>query len=115
MPEREDLEVLSLTTTVGSLAHAEALAARLLEASLVACVQIEPGLQSHYRWEGRLCQEPEVRLTLKTLPEAQAAVEALLVEHHPYDLPQVLSCRMQASTAYAQWVRDEVRLPAAPD
>ena len=47
-------EVLSLVTTVGSEADARRLARGLVEARLAACVQVEPGLQSHYRWQGEL-------------------------------------------------------------
>ncbi len=98
--------VLSLVTTVGSLADAQRLARLLLERRLAACVQIEPGLVSHYIWQGEQCEEQELRLTIKTLAGRAAAVQALFREHHPYELPQFLSCAMEASPAYAAWVAD---------
>lgn len=114
MAEDSELDILSVTTTVDTPAAAQALAEVLLASRLVACVQVEAGLQSHYRWEGRLQAEPEVRLTLKTLPGALPALQALLAQHHPYDLPQVLACTMRATAAYAHWVRTEVTVPATP-
>jgi periplasmic divalent cation tolerance protein len=114
MEDSANLAVLSVTTTVASLDQAQALAREIIGQRLAACVQLEPGLQSLYRWGGQLCEEAEVRLTIKTLPAAAAALQALLAQRHPYDLPQVLSCTLQASPAYAQWVRSEVTLPAAP-
>lgn len=100
-------QVLSLVTTVGSLDDAHRLAARLLDARLAACVQVEAGLESAYRWHGSLCTESEVRVTIKSLPAHRAALQALFDQHHPYQLPQFLSSEMAASPAYAQWVRDE--------
>jgi periplasmic divalent cation tolerance protein len=100
--------VLSLVTTVGSLADAQRLARLMLERRLAACIQIEPGLVSHYVWQGKQCEEPELRLTIKTLPQRAAALKALFAEHHPYDLPQFLTTEMEASAAYAAWVSESV-------
>lgn len=110
----DDLVVLSVTTTVGSLAEAQALARDLVAERLAACVQLEPALQSFYRWEGRACEDAEVRLTIKTVPAAAAALQTFLARRHPYELPQFLATPMRASAAYAQWVRGEVVLPAGP-
>ena len=106
-------DILIVTTTVGSLADAQALAREMLGRRLAACVQLEPGLQSLYPWEGRLCEEPEVRLSIKTLPQCAPALQALFAERHPYELPQFLGICCSASTAYAKWVRGEVDVPVA--
>jgi periplasmic divalent cation tolerance protein len=104
--------VLSLVTTVGSLDDAQRLARLVLEQRLGACVQIEPQLLSHYVWQGRHCEEPETRLTIKTLPGREAGLQALFAAHHPYGLPQFLATVMEASPAYAQWVAEAVSDPA---
>jgi periplasmic divalent cation tolerance protein len=101
-------DILSVTTTVGSVQAAESLAHEILAARLAACVQIEPGLTSIYRWKGELCQEPEVRLVIKTLPGREQALSALFAKHHPYELPQFAAAPMKASEAYSEWVRAEV-------
>jgi periplasmic divalent cation tolerance protein len=106
--EGNDREILTVTTTVGSLADAQRLGRILIERRLAACVQIEEGLTSLYRWEGRECEDPEVRLTIKTLPDCAAALEALFAEHHPYEVPQFLAWPLRASAAYHAWVRGEV-------
>ena len=110
----EELEILTVTTAVGSRADAEQLARAVIAARLAACVQLDPGVVSVYRWEGKVCDEAEVRLTLKTVPEAEAALRAFLAAHHPYDLPQYASWRVTATPPYASWVRGEVVVPAAP-
>lgn len=107
-------DVLSLVTTVASMADAQRLARLLLDRRLAACVQIEPGLVSHYIWQGEQCEEQELRLTIKTLPSRAAAIQTLFEEHHPYDLPQFLTVLMEATPAYAAWVADALAgAPAA--
>jgi periplasmic divalent cation tolerance protein len=105
--------ILSVVTTVSSMEQAQLLARTIVDERLAACVQVEPGLVSHYRWQGRHCEDSELRLTIKTLPELADALRALLREHHPYELPQVLGTVMEASAEYAQWVRGEVTPPDA--
>ena len=106
-----ELDILSVTTTVGSREQAQVLARALVERRLAACVQVEPGVQSLYRWQGKVCDDPEVRLVIKTLPGCEAALQALFKSHHPYELPQFLCSRMAASAGYAEWVRNEVVVP----
>lgn len=106
-----DRDILTVTTTVGSLADAQALARAIVQARLAACVQVEEGLTSFYRWQGKDCEEAEVRLTIKTLPVCEQALLALFGEQHPYEVPQFLAVTMKASEAYYAWVGAEVRLP----
>jgi periplasmic divalent cation tolerance protein len=109
MQDCNDLDILSVTTTVGSRPDAERLGRAILEHRLAACVQIEEGLTSLYRWQGRDCAEAELRLTIKTLPGCAEALQALLRDQHPYELPQFASVVMKASRAYFDWVHAEVQ------
>ena len=114
MQDCKELIILSVTTTVSSLEAAKTLAREILAQKLAACVQVDQGVISLYRWKGELCEEPEVRLVIKTLPGCEAALQALLARHHPYDLPQFLAQHTSASEAYAHWVRAEVAVPLNP-
>ena len=113
MQDCKELDILSVTTTVGSLADAQALAREVIARRLAACVQVEPGLTSFYRWNGKQCEEAEVRLVIKTLPGCETALRELFARHHPYELPQFLAVPMRASEAYAAWVRSETAQPPA--
>jgi periplasmic divalent cation tolerance protein len=113
MEDRQHRDILAITTTVGSRADGESLARAILERRLAACVQLEEGLTSFYRWQGKDCENAEVRLTIKTFPACEAALRDLFLEKHPYELPQFLSTPMGASAEYLEWVRAEVRVPAA--
>lgn len=112
----EDHRILVVTTTVGSEATATALARALVEQRLAACVQVDAGVTSLYRWKGELCEDREARLVIKTAPDREAALRGFLAEHHPYELPQFVAMAVPASADYAGWVRSEVSVagPAAP-
>ena len=112
MQDCKELNILSVTTTVSSLEMAKTLAREILAQKLAACVQLDQGVISLYRWKGEPCEEAEVRLVIKSLPGCEAALQELLAQHHPYELAQFLVQPMSASQAYAQWVRDEVAVPA---
>ena len=112
MQDCKELDNLSVTTTLGSLADAKVLAREIVRQRLAACVQVEEGLTSIYRWKGDLWEEPEVRLVIKSLPGCEAALQALFAQHHPYELPQFLATTMRASESYAEWARAETRPPA---
>ena len=111
MEDCKQLDILSVTTTVGSMDDARRLARELVEQRLAACVQVDEGVRSFYRWEGKLCDEPEVRLTVKTLPAAEQALRGWFARNHPYGVPQFLAVTLRASEAYAQWAHVEVALP----
>ena len=104
MDDLETIDILGVTTTVGTEADARRIARGLVEARLAACVQIDAGITSVYRWEGRVCEEAEWRLVIKTVPDRLPALEAYLREHHPYELPQLVVARLRGSDAYARWV-----------
>jgi periplasmic divalent cation tolerance protein len=100
--------VLSVTTTVATAEEAARLAQALVDQRLAACVQVEPGFRSFYRWDGRLCDEAEVRLVIKTLPAIREALLAFFSAHHPYAVPQFLAATLEASDDYARWVSEQV-------
>lgn len=111
MQDCKEFDVLSVTTTLGSRQEALALARDILQRRLAACVQVEEGLTSLYHWQGRLCEDAEVRLVIKTLAAHVPALQALFGQAHPYEVPQFLASPMQASPAYAAWLRQEAPPP----
>jgi periplasmic divalent cation tolerance protein len=108
MQDCTDRDIVTVTTTVGSLEDAKRLAREIVDRRLAACVQLDPIAASVYRWQGQLCEEPEVRLSIKTVAGRRAALQAYFAEVHPYELPQFLCESHEASEQYATWVRDEV-------
>jgi periplasmic divalent cation tolerance protein len=109
MQDCKKADILTVTTTVGSMDAARELARSIVEARLAACVQIDAIAASLYRWEGAICEEPEFRLTIKTTPQMQAPLEAYIARHHPYELPQFTSWPTSCTAEYAQWVDESMR------
>lgn len=103
----EKLDIWSITTTVGSLEDARALARELVGRRLAACVQVEAIAASIYRWDGKLQEDPEFRLVIKTTGARRVELEAAFAELHPYELPQFTGTPVAASDPYAAWVRSE--------
>lgn len=93
-------------TTLGAGADAAALARTLVEERLAACVNVLPPMTSVYRWQGRVEEDQERQLLIKTTADRVVALEARLRELHPYELPEFVVLEATASAAYGAWVRD---------
>ena len=86
-------------------ASAAAIASALVDERLAACVQRLPGLQSTYRWNGRVEQADEVLLLIKTAADRIHAVFERVSRLHPHDVPELLALDVRDGTpAYLDWV-----------
>lgn len=96
-------------TTCADEAAAAALAGAVVERGLAACVTRLPEARSVYRWQGRVCEDTEVQLLIKTTAARQAALLEALAELHPYEEPEVLVLSVTGgSPGYLQWIEDSV-------
>jgi periplasmic divalent cation tolerance protein len=81
------------------------LAKSLVQKELAACVNIIPGVQSIYRWQGEVTLDEEVLLLLKTTSDQVAALEKAVIAEHPYEVPEfVVLSPDSVSSPYAEWV-----------
>ena len=80
---------------------AAALARGLLEQRLAVCVTIIPAVTSLFVWDGQIVQETEVVMVVKTLTPQEAS--DYLSEHHPYDVPAILTIAADANAAFQSW------------
>ena len=95
-------------TTCPNQAEAERIGKLLLQQRLAACVQYE-AIQSQYLWQGELCCDSEIRLTIKTAERHYPAVERLILEQHSYDCPQILLLPVSGgSEGYLKWLNDNL-------
>ena len=99
-----------------SQAPDEAAARRIAEAlvgeRLAACVNITPGVQSVYRWQGEVQSATEVGMVIKTSASRFADMAERLKALHPYELPEIVAIRPDAVLpAYASWVIAQARKP----
>lgn len=91
--------------TVPNVEAAEKLAHTLVAEGLVACVNLVPQVRSVYRWEGRVCDEAEVLLVIKTRASAFKRVEARVKALHSYSVPEIIRLDVAAGHApYLEWL-----------
>lgn len=85
----------------------------LLEKKLAACVNLVPGIQSMYWWEGKIQTDEEVLLLVKTRQELFAdGLLPTVRQIHPYDLPEMIAVPIvQGSADYLAWIRDNTPGP----
>lgn len=103
-------DVILVLATAPSEEMAAKLAKALVDEELAACGNILPGVRSIYRWKGKVEDEQEVILLLKTRADLFEALKERLVELHPYDCPEVLRLPVEAGhLPYLEWVRESVR------
>jgi len=101
-------QILLVLTTLATQSDAQALARAMVEQRLAACAQIS-SIESIYRWQGAVRQEPEWRLLLKTTAARYPALQAALRERHPYELPAIVALPCSHALAeFAEWVQGEV-------
>jgi periplasmic divalent cation tolerance protein len=99
------MKLLVVLSTFPDAAVARAAAEALVNESLAACVNLLPGIESVYRWEGKLENSEEVLSVIKTTAERYPALEARLRELHPYDVPEIVALPAAAvAESYLEWV-----------
>ena len=99
--------MLVLTTLPNSDVAAE-MAKKVVGERLAACANILPALRSIYRWQGKLQDENEVLVLLKTRQQQFERLKQRIVELHPYDVPEVIAIPVeQGHKAYLDWIASE--------
>jgi periplasmic divalent cation tolerance protein len=98
-------------TTAGSQEEARRLARELVERRMAACVNIVSGIQSVYRWEGKVEEAQEWLLIVKTTSGQYAALAESIRELHSYDVAECLCLEIEAgSPAYLRWVAESTSI-----
>jgi periplasmic divalent cation tolerance protein len=102
---RQQNQAVVVYTTYPSVAEAERAGHALVERHLCACVNILPGMISHYRWEGALERAEEVVMIIKTRAELAEPVRVAVKEMHSYTTPAFLVIAVESvDQAYLDWL-----------
>ncbi len=92
-------------STIDSEKKAAEIAKTLVKEKLVACVNIIPGLRSIYQWDGKICDENEVLMVMKTVESNQEKVMSRIKKLHPYDVPEIVFLPITAGLPdYLSWI-----------
>ena len=101
-----DLEKISLVmTSVGTEQQAVEISEELITRRLATCINIVPCLRSIYRWKGKVCEDTEYLLLIKTPEKLFEQVSSAIREYHSYELPEILAIPVTAAeTNFHKWV-----------
>jgi periplasmic divalent cation tolerance protein len=95
-------------TTYPSIVEAEQAGRALVEQRLCACVNILPGMISHYRWQGAVERGEEVVMIIKTRASMAERVGAAVKQMHSYTTPAILVIPLESvDKGYLDWLMAE--------
>jgi periplasmic divalent cation tolerance protein len=93
-------------STAGSKREGQKIGRSLVEKRLAACVNLISGVSSIFRWEGKLCEEKEVLLLIKTSRRNVKEIINVIHRLHSYNLPEILSVDIRrGDKEYLDWVK----------
>jgi len=106
--ENDQKVVIFITT--GTDEEANRLAEVLLKQRKAACVNIVPGVRSHFWWEGNLDSDQESLLIVKAKASLLDEIIALVKEVHTYDVPEVIALPIIGGNPdYLEWIGKELQ------
>ena len=100
-------EIVLALSTFPDAETARRVAREIVELRLAACGNIVPQIHSVYRWQGKLESGEEALAIFKLSASRYAEFETKLRSLHPYDVPEIISCKVNAGLPeYLRWVTE---------
>jgi periplasmic divalent cation tolerance protein len=100
-------EFVLILVTTNSQEEGLSIARALVDSRLAACVNIISGLRSIYRWKGKIWDEGEFLLLIKTRIALFGQVEDKIKEIHTYEVPEIIGIPItQGFGTYLNWLRE---------
>jgi periplasmic divalent cation tolerance protein len=104
------MKVLVVSCTFPDRETAERISRRAVENRLAACATLLSDAESIYRWKDRIETARETAVTFKTTQDRLAALQAFVLEEHPYEVPEVVAWQVSdGAPAYLAWVEQSTR------
>lgn len=98
--------------TCASAEEAAKIATAIVDQRLAACANIVSGIRSIYRWEGKVQDDQENLLIIKTTRSAFAALRDAVQKMHSYSVPEIIALPIvEGSEKYLKWIEDSAPGP----
>ncbi len=102
-------ELRIVLSSISDKTSALLLARKLVDAGLVACVNLTPGCVSVYEWKSSVEEESECLMMMKTTQSRLRELERVFHKEHPYELPEFLVLdSVESSREYLTWALEQV-------
>ena len=106
----DDMGAIVVIATVPDDILAVKITEALLQQRFAACVHVMPSGISRYRWQGKIETSTETMLIIKTCTARYLDVEAEIVRHHCYELPEIVALPISSGLpGYLKWIENETR------
>ena len=102
-------EMAVVLTTAATHQQAEALARILVDERLAGCVQILSPVRSIYRWQGKVTEDTEMLLLIKTRRALFTELSARVRDLHSYETPELVLLPASADREYGLWLEGVTR------
>jgi len=103
-------ESIVVLVTCGSEEEAVKIARSLVEECLAACVNLVPPVRSIYRWEGKIWDEKEWLLIIKTQKNRFEELEKKVKSLHSYSVPEIIGLPIiEGASSYLEWLTEMTR------
>ncbi|XP_022224481.2 protein CutA homolog [Drosophila obscura] len=88
---------------------AKKLAHGIIDRKIAACVNIIPKIESIYMWEGKVTEDDEYLMMIKTRTERIDELSKFVRENHPHSVPEVISIPIEnGNLTYLNWIAQTV-------
>jgi periplasmic divalent cation tolerance protein len=107
-PEMSNYIVIYITTS--SATEAKKIGRVLVEEKLAACSNIISPIRSIYSWQGKICDDKEALMILKTKKKLFKQIVARVEKLHSYDVPEIIAMPIiEGSDKYLSWLNEETK------
>ncbi|MFX1274001.1 MAG: divalent-cation tolerance protein CutA [Promethearchaeota archaeon] len=93
--------------TVGNFEEARRIGNLLVEKQIAACVNIIKDINSIYMWKGKIENDTEILLIIKTTEEKSEKLIEKIIDIHSYENPECIGVKIdKGSEKYLNWIKD---------
>ena len=103
-----DTKLIYVFWTCRDVQEAKKMVHELLDQRLIACASILPLVESIFRWEGKIEQNQETKVILKTVVEHFDSIQSYICKHCSYQVPEIMQIDIaQGNSSYISWIIQE--------
>jgi periplasmic divalent cation tolerance protein len=109
-------EYIIVLITASKEDEAAQIARDIVSSRLAACVNILKGIRSMYRWKGKIEDEEEVLMIVKTRRDLFGELKKRVKELHSYSVPEIIALPVvEGSEEYLSWLKEETKEKSGSD